>query len=72
MVNGFVHTCNIINECPQAAFNTMTQVAEHINEVKKDYETTLLVQVMYVHTLRTSIMLLLSMYIRTYVRMWIT
>ena len=26
----------------------MTQVAEHINEVKKDYETSLLVQVMYV------------------------
>ena len=45
----------------------MTQVAEHINEVKKDYETTLLVQVMYVHTLHTSIMLLLSMYVRMYV-----
>ena len=26
----------------------MTQVAEHINEVKKDYETSLLVQVMYI------------------------
>lgn len=29
----------------KAAHNTMTQVAEHINEVKKDYETSLLVQV---------------------------
>ena len=29
----------------------MTQVAEHINEVKEDYKTSLLVQVMYMITI---------------------